>query len=516
MNKDKNRIQISIQEKVTFFSCIIVGVLSQGMGLFNKYSVHDDGNSLFALGATFNVGRWALDLLGKLEQAFFGSVNCSLPLYNGMLSLVLIALTACLMVRAFEINNIYISGFIGAVMACFPTVTTAFGFIYGAHIIMFGLFIGILGAYLICAGDNLWWRLVGVFLAAASVGVYQAFIPMMLSFIVFYCIHMVLKADKNEEKKVIIQILLKPIYIVGFMVVYFVINKIYLAFLGAEMSSYKGVDQVGNVSLVQYLVRVLVAYKQFLLPSKDTSFYMYPSNVRVLYYVFGIFGMILAGYSIYRKGKQSILLCAALLALYAIVPLATNFIIVMTGTSEVHSYMMYGAVMPFVLTAYLVEKIGSEVNAENLIKRVFIAFCCMLLVMYARYDNKCYLLANFAQQEAISYFTTLITRIKSAEGYDDEYPVAFVNECQISDATLVGVESVKKKAFADVNQIPYWNVQTYVNNYAWLDFMQNWCGYRPQLVDASEVGDATEIDNMPNYPDDGSIKVIDGVVVVKF
>ena len=335
--------KISKQEKISFFSCIIVGILSQGMGLFNKFSVHDDANSLFALGATFNVGRWSLDIIGKLEKVFFGNVNYSLPLYNGMLSLFFIALTACIIVKAFEISNPYICAFIGAVLACFPTVTTAFGFIYGAHIIMFGLFIGILGAYLICTGKTIWWRLLGVLLAATSVGDYQAFIPMMISFILFYCIHMVWKVEKGSEKEVVIQILLKPLYIVGFMVVYFIINKIYLGILGAEMSSYKGVDEVGNVPITQYLIRVLVAYKQFLLPSKNTDFYMYPSNVRILYYVFAVIGAALAGYSLYKKSKQSVLAFLALLALYALVPLATNFIIVMTGTDVIHSYMMYAA-----------------------------------------------------------------------------------------------------------------------------------------------------------------------------
>ncbi len=508
--------KISIQGKISFFSCIIVGILSQGMGLFNKFSVHDDANSLFALGATFNVGRWSLDIIGELEKRFFGNVNYSLPLYNGALSLFFIALTSCIIVKAFEISNLYICVFIGAILACFPTVTTAFGFIYGAHIIMFGLFIGILGAYLICTGNTIWWRLIGILLAATSVGVYQAFIPMMLSFILFYCIHMVWKSEKCAEKEVIIQIILKPLYIIGFMAVYFLINRIYLRILGAELSSYKGVDTVGSVPITQYILRVLVAYKQFLFPSKGSSFYMYPSNVRVLYYSFGVLGALLAGYSLYKKSKQSLLLFIAMLSLYGLVPLATNFIIVMTGPDVIHSYMMYAAVMPFILVAYLVDRMVSEIVIENVLNKTFIVFCCMLLLMYIRYDNKCYFLANYAQQEAISYYTTLITRIKSAEGYDDEYPVAFVNEGRISDATLSGVESVKRKAFDDVNQIPYWNVKVYVNNYAWRDFMLNWCGYKPQEIDAAEVENIAEIDSMPHYPDDGSIKVIDGIVVVNF
>ncbi|ADL33194.1 hypothetical protein bpr_I0446 [Butyrivibrio proteoclasticus B316] len=503
------------QEKVAFLTCIIVGVMSQGMGLFNKFSVHDDANSLFGLGSTYNVGRWALDFIGRFEKDFFGDANYSLPLYNGLLSLMFIALTACIIVRALDISSNYISAFIGAVMACFPTVTTAFGFIYGAHIIMFGLLVGILGAYLMCEGEKLTWILGGILLAAISVGIYQAFIPMILSFILFHCIHRVILADHTTEKETIISILLKPVYIIGFMAVYFIINKIYLRILGAEMSNYKGVNDVGNISISEYFIRVCVAYKQFILPSKDTDFYMYPSNVRVLYYIFAMIGVCFVGYCIYRKTKQSMILTVALAGLFALVPLATNFIIVMTGVNVLHSYMMYASVMPFVLVAYLFDKnihVKDSVHAN----RIFITLCCILLVMYIRYDNKCYFLANYAQQEAISYYNTLITRIKSAEGYDDEYPVAFVNVGNIHDASLGGVEKVRRGVFDDINLIPYWSVDESINNYAWLDFMQNWCGYKPNVVDAAEIGNASEIESMPNYPKDGSIKVINGVVVVKF
>lgn len=200
------------------------------------------------------------------------------------------------------------------------------------------------------------------------------------------------------------------------------------------------------------------------------------------------------------------ILTVALAGLFALVPLATNFIIVMTGVNVLHSYMMYASVMPFVLVAYLFDKnihVKDSVHAN----RIFITLCCILLVMYIRYDNKCYFLANYAQQEAISYYNTLITRIKSAEGYDDEYPVAFVNVGNIHDASLGGVEKVRRGVFDDINLIPYWSVDESINNYAWLDFMQNWCGYKPNVVDAAEIGNASEIESMPNYPKDGSIKV---------
>ena len=45
--------------------------------------------------------------------------------------------------------------------------------------------------------------------------------------------------------------------------------------------------------------------------------------------------------------------------------------------------------------------------------------------------------------------------------------------------------------------------------------MNMWCGFSRVEGDVPESGSA-QIAAMPVYPDDGSIKMIDGVLVVKF
>ncbi len=504
---------ISKYDKITFASAMTVGILAHGQGLFNKFSYHDDANSLFAFGATYNVGRWLLAIIGDLEKLFFGDANFSLPLYNGIIALLCIAIVACLFVRGIGITNEKACLFVGGVFACFPTVTTAFGYIFGAHIIMFGLLLGISGAYLVCRSSNKVYIICGIVMMAGSVGIYQAFIPIVLSFILLCCIDDLIMTTEDNVKKTIVTIWIKPLYVLTFMAIYFAINKLYLGIRGEHLADYMGVNAVGEVPLTEYLIRVGVAYKQFVFPSRNTTFFMYPSNVLVLYYLLGTIGVVYAVYLLYCKFKKSVHEGIMLLLLLFLVPLSTNFIIVMTGTIA-HSYMTYAAVTPFVLVAYLVEKVGR--NIFGFIRKTALVFFSCLLIMYVRYDNKCYLLANFAQQESISYYTTLITRIKSAEGYKDEYPVMFVNQGNIKDESLKGIEATKRKAFADVNISPYWDVKFIINNYAWLDFVKNWCGYEPSVISENEVDVNYDIDSMPSYPDYGSIVVDNEVVIVKF
>lgn len=46
--------------------------------------------------------------------------------------------------------------------------------------------------------------------------------------------------------------------------------------------------------------------------------------------------------------------------------------------------------------------------------------------------------------------------------------------------------------------------------------MKMWCGFDPIVLKASDYEWMPEVLQMPNYPDEGSIKMIDGVIIVKF
>lgn len=53
----------------------------------------------------------------------------------------------------------------------------------------------------------------------------------------------------------------------------------------------------------------------------------------------------------------------------------------------------------------------------------------------------CYLKAGLQQKRAISYFNTLVTRIKSVESYKDELPVTVINGYGINDFTVCNFEA---------------------------------------------------------------------------
>lgn len=134
----------------------------------------------------------------------------------------------------------------------------------------------------------------------------------------------------------------------------------------------------------------------------------------------------------------------------------------------------------------------------------------ILSFQYSRFSNACYLKATLKQQENISYFTTLITRIKSTKGYDDKYPVVYIGN-SISDCTITELGE-----FRSIEAYPYQTDFLSVNAFSWKDTMRLWCGFSPLEGDERIFTANEEVDKMPCYPDDGSIMIIDGTVVVKF
>jgi len=505
--------KIKSQYKITFISAILFGVICHGMGIFNKYSYSDDiAVGFYSFGSTIPSGRWMLELFSKIELFIFGDGHYSLPVINGFMSFIYIGIAACLIVSLLEIKNKTLCICVGTLMVSFPSVTGMFGYMFTVPSYTLGMLLGVYGTYLVCKNSSYIKISIGIILMGCSVGVYQAFIPVMLSFFVIYLIKECLYTE-IETKELINKILKSILSIICFILLYFITNKLVLSFSGRELTTYQGINTMGKDSISDYLYRVVYAYGRFFIIDEKQKYYMYYSNIKYIYYFLMAVSFIYLGYIAITKFKQSKINSIILVLLVAAMPLASNFIFVMVDPSQVHALMVYGQIMPFILVMLLIDNV---IDKKDIIKKVSLVVTTALLllsVMYCRIDNECYLQAEFSQQETISYFTTLVTRIKSVENYDDELPVSFIfiDGGHIEDKSFSSIETLEH-----LHIIPYENMYYTINNYEWKTFMKRWCGYDPVIIDGSDLESNEEVKAMSCYPDYGSIKVIEDRVVVRF
>ena len=506
------------QVRLAFFSALLFGMLSHGTGLWNKLSSHDDIFALFWEGSTISSGRWMLHVLGWLEKQVFGDGHFSLPVVNGLTALLWIGTAAGLLVHLLGIRKRWCCAGLGCVMAAFPTVAGLFGYMFTVHYYMLGMGMMVISACLICAGKHWGTKIAAVLLGGCSVGIYQAFVPMLLSILLLY--DLMCLAEKEENAGAFLKRLpAQAACVLGIMVLYFAMNSFFLRKFGLEMNTYMGVDQMGTVPFGEYLARTASAYREFFCPVQYTSADMYPMRAHYTYLAMICLDLLLGlwqGIRLWRKNRAKALLFFLMLALF---PLANNFIYVMAG--RVHGLMTFSQVMQTALFVWLADRAAFQdtlrgKKTETILRRIGSGIAAALLgltaVLYARFDNQCYLKATFQQQEAISFFTALTAQIKAVPGFRDDMPVAFLNGEKITDGTLYHMNELDF-----IHLDPYGGtLRDYLNSYAWGSFMERWCGFSPAYADPGDYQGLPEVQEMPHYPDDGSIRKLGDVILVNF
>ena len=484
------------------------GLFSHGMGLLNKLSHQDDIANLFGFGATITSGRWMLHLLSWLEGLLFGTGNTSLPLYNGILSILCMGAVCAMLVDLLKIHNPVYCAMLGCLLVSFPTMAALFSYMFTSHPYMIGLLMMGLAAYLICRATPWWVKILAAGLGGASVGVYQAFLPVLLSVILIYDF-MILKTDEKTSdcfKRVEEQILC----VAGVMLVYFAGNRFFLWKFHLQLSSYQGIDKMGIMSLSTFLDRCGKAYVLFFHPVRNVEADMYPGTLYYVYYIVLAVSLLLSFRRIIRTGRSSKLRAVFLLILLGLFPLGSNFIYVMS--EEVHGLMVFGGAMPFILLIALLDDLeGTPFRGKQTVSLGASLVLAVTGIMFARFDNQCYLKDTLQQSQAMSYYTTVITQIKSTPGYTPETEISFVNDWTNLDPTIYNLQEMD---FIHLNLYSH-NTTRYIHLYKEF-FMRRWCGFEGNWYWGEDPAEWPEVQAMPSYPADGSVRMVRDVLIVKF
>lgn len=396
------------------FSTVTWGILAHGMALFNKYSYHDDA-PLFGIGSTYASGRWMLGILGEWMVRLTGSTYYSTPLFKGAITLFCVALIAYMITDLLEIDNHLLLVGQAGILTTFPVIAGMLGYCYTAPYYLFGTLIGVLGGFLLCKFTKWYSYLFGVFLMAYSVGVYQANISVCISLLLLHFIKHTAEKKEFCWSKYVCNLLYYGAACIGFVATYVGINQVILWHKKIELVDYMGIASYGQTSFRRYLDRIVWAYKEFFIPTDRVGRNMFPFSLDRFYQAEIAIAIILTGYLLFRTFKKGASFGMQLLLLVLLVPLAGNFIYIIT--EGIHSLMMYGQAFLFVYFVWIADFVELPVKKVKLAIRGAVAVLLIVMgALYCRFDNICYLKAEYLQSQAISYYTTLITRIKSTGG----------------------------------------------------------------------------------------------------
>lgn len=497
----------------------IAGLICHGYMLFNKLPNFDEAGSVNGfLGIATPHGRWALPFTGILNGPF------SSPAINGCLSLLFIILSVFLISDILQIKSNLAILCIGTVLVSFPTVTSSLTFMFMCFAFMLSLLLEVLAVWLAVTDLPLFAKyqdkyprifplakfLFAACLMAGGLGIYQAYYQAACALILLYGLQLYIREDKQIVLKKACMLI--SLLILG-MVIYYIMAKIGCLYTGKEM-----VVSYGASSFSELILNIphafLRCYRNFAaIFVSDFRGISYNWIVRILLLVFVLGGAALYEYLLFCK-HRNFFLGNFMLLLFPLALGVIGFTMTSRGldTLTIYSYSLM-VVFPF---AMMREADGIlRYKISNILLGTAITGSFLIAWQYAILSNNVYTTMDIAKTEAMSYYTTMITQIKSTDGYTDDLSVCLLGT-ESSDTAVYDLSDYYR---GDVRGQMTCN--RFISMYSRYYFLSVFLGFDSDLIDweilIQDADDETLeiLRKMPVYPDSGSIKVVDNKIIVK-
>ena len=512
--------------KMCFLSAFICGLFAHIYALTNHLYNYDElWHTPTGFGTGLEVGRWALSITVWIQKVLFD--DCfTIPFINGMLTIILYAVAACFVVSALDIKDEFYAIIVGGLMTTFPALTCRMFFMFTTHYYAIGIAMTAAGAWIIAKKKlNILKVMIAIALTVYGMAIYQA------NFTTAVCILvgnlLVWLITENVELKTAIKKCINYVLYLGVCMALFLAgSKIALSITGKQMETYENLDQMGRLSMEQLIEGIIRCYKTFFkLPIIDV-YSMNPNRIVKIAFLICFLIFLYTFVKVWMM-KKEVYLKVLVSLVFAVLPIAVNLIIIMAISSgTMYSIMVYEIVFVFIISIACLEAIrtcNSDITAipnkmvidkvETLLNSVTAVMLVITVITYIWFANGNYLAMEYTNQHDNAYYQTLMTQIKSVDGYHADMPITMIGK-PVVDSTYTrqdmigGTFNISGKSSTNINAYSSWNIMTRV------------LGYDPVNRNSDEEEEyfrgLDEVVNMPCYPSSGSIKIIDDTIVIKF
>ena len=492
-------------------SAFVWGMAAHGYGFFHDAFTHD---SLSGFGGDTG-DAWKISL-GRFLVPVYRSIfrtELTLPWMVGMLSMLWVGLAVFLVIRMFRVENRLLICLISGIFIANLTVTaTGATYLHDLDGNLFGM---------LCAVAAVWlWKncrfgeLPGALCIAASMALYQSYISVTIVLILYVCIFMLLEGE--NFRKVLAKGIRGAVMLLLGALCYSLALKAALALSATEVTtgSSNSLDNLLRLSpsnilsligeaylqCASRLIRVVSPYPRWLIAGVTVA-------------LGGICGGGLA-LAVWKK-RLKLLECLLLLVLVALLPLGMNFTHVLSAGGS-HDLMVYGIWLFYLLALLLVDWIGKQklLKRENLLRWISAGQVFVLLYSNVQVANVLYLKKDMEQGAHLAMMTRVVYRIEEQEDYvPGETPVVLTGYLSQLNNTIPGFEPYSKITGAwradPIYQLARYRVDAYMDAVL----------LNPVKLANSSLWTAMQQDprvaEMPAYPAEGCIAMIDGIMVVK-
>lgn len=508
--------------KLTFIFTYLLGFIAHGFGFFNLQISHDS-ISEFILGYSWKIklGRY----FKPIYDTFLGTF-ISLPWMNGLTILAWLSLASYLVIKIFNIQKkSYIAIICGILCTNISIISLNATFLNDASGDVFGIFVTILGVYY-------WQRAFDlknkkekrdafvkvVFCLWLSLGIYQAYICIFISLVLIISIIKLIEVHqlysykeiwKNDIIGAIECLLGGVLYYVGLKLILAVTH---FKLIEGNYNSLSNVFNEGGESITTRISKTISQYIAYFIRAKGYN--VYPDiAVRIVVIIL----LVIALYSFVciirhtKKSGSSWMNIVSAVLFVLLLPISMNLIRLLNST--VHDLMIYAFWFTYVLILLLVREY-IEIKPNKMIEKITLVLLSCYLVINVQIANACYAKKSLDREATLSVMTRVVERIETIDGY----------EPGVTPVLFIGTPCDYLKEFKEFEELHNINGTTTATvsyqepliNYMSIVMKVDMNILKTYYVFENNIINKEEIKNLKTYPDEDSIQIINGIVVVNF
>jgi len=503
------RSRLTQQQKTAFISTVLTGFICHLFILTNSMYNHDDIRYLYVDFDKPELGRWLQTYAAGISSYF------SMPVVNGILALFYAGITSMVIVQMFNLKRKLTIILASGIFITFPTVAVLYSFMFAADPFLLSCLLSALAAYYVTRTDRKWGWALGAFFLCCSVAIYQAYLAFALILMLLFFILMLLQPSHYSDQTILTMAVRYVIMLACGMGAYYIGMKLTLKIKHTQLSSYQGIGSSsipGFSQIRERLVMVMRDFIDFFKPSQVLAFnrWMQAALLATVVLLLLFFFTLYIRHGVYKSILRSFFLIFCMIC----IPLSVNVFYLISSDVNIHMLMRHAWCFLFIAVLIFFEKTAPLLTwkKQSIAEWASVTAAFLVLWNYILLSNIAYFNMNFRYEKTYALCIKIMDRIEQYEDYDHHLPMAFIGNFSKTykmEATkellepMVGMSG--PRVFGGTSR-------------AYLPFFQNCLGEDITVVtpEEEEALKATpEFQEMPRFPNEGSIRVINGVTVIK-
>lgn len=455
-----------------------------------------------------SLGRWMLPLIASLRKGIV------IPVFTSIVSLILMALCMVFIVDILEIKNKVWISICAILFMSIPYMHYVMQLFYCSDAYTFSLLFGIVAVWMMVNYKSIFAYVLSAIFLMLSLAIYQSQISVP---IILCLIYVFIVTIKNEKKLKEIIVKMCTFFCVGCsgLVCYLISAHSAVKLFGLELTGYKGINNMGNIfninvvaSVKRMMVYLMKTYVLNSSLSKGDFWSIGDAKINILVILVIVILIIYLIFTnkIYDSKKR----LAFLLFLLLLFPVAFGIITFMVIEEEYLARTSPQVAMLYFFMFTLMSIVGHRGNLYiKLTKWIGIFSAVLISYNFIFVTNQYYYGVNWINEKTYGIASRMVDRAEQTEGWYVNMPMLVVGDSRGQNYGMLdqAIDGSNAEMFT-----------LYMNDGGWQRYLWQYFGVKYSIctdLQYEKIKGSDELKEMGYFPEKDSVKVIDGVLVIK-